>query len=588
MALALGAVVVSGCFDLKSSHGQEPGRARLLIARATIPADTGGIVATADPDAPHAGVRLEIPPGALAEDTDVSLYLRLGDPRLPQVVQAVEVEPRGLELAKPATIVVDYGPFYEQAFGSLWSETEIQLFSFVDDPRDDARFHEVEFRDTDRHLVRAKTTRFGSFFAVNPDVRRLALRRPRLVDPATPIPATPIDGRTEAIAQGTEAVSVGRGSLASFWASPATRNLLIVHGLGDDAIGVSNPGSVAPTTPNAAFNQDFENVVVFEYASARSLVEAGRQLYDDIRHGAGEGFGTRVLAHGTGGLVVRYALELAQGDRSRPGAKPTDPALDQWIDRVVFVATPHLGSQLVVTRFADLLQATELDDAEFVAGLLDLVPGSGGLVDWLAREPHPVATRYFAIAGDYDGRDDDGLVDVTSALALPSWVTGEAYQVFSGPLYNHLLLTALADRSGVVAQSRVWLDKRRDNERPVVGSVATPDGAAAPTVRIQFTLSDPEQDDCLVTAEYSLDGLQWHAARDAHGHDVAIVLPSAEAPGRANEVAFSTAGSGIGVYTAIPVRLRIKASDPFGEGTAGETGVFMLSPFAAPGAGGGR
>lgn len=576
--LALGQVLLlaalTGCVDVERESGIVPLARTQLLARARVAAAAGGTVAPGA-DQGFDGVRVVIPPGALAEDTDIEIHVRFGDPRLPSVVQSFEIRPAGLRLAAPATIGVLYSEFYAATVAPLWHEGDIALYSFVAEVGEDERAHEVAQRDAERNLLETHTDRLGTFYCLHQPLRTLIAQPTRLVDPAVPLRATLVAGRPERSADGPLEVPIGKGSLASFWQSTADRNLLVLPGLLGDPLQIAGPGSFAPGTPQGGLNEDFDNVVVFQYPSGRSLRESANRLYDILLANAGPGFGCSVLAHGTGGLVARYAIERAHLDPERLGHAPEQPALDAIIPWVVFVGTPNQGAPAVQARFQSLLSALFASDVPFVQGLIDLAPAPDSFVATLNRGWDRPASRYFAIAGDVDGAQSDGLVDVISAVGVPqAFSRPDAHQVFNGPIYDHASLLVFANRTGVIDQAREWFEKSAGDAPPVVGSIRTPTGLGSGTIEIPLSISDAESRPCRLIALWSRDGRSWLPATPEGGWP--LLLPSSPAPGEPVVFRWDSAADGAGLADAEQVTLRFLIADPGQIGTPGETGSFPV------------
>lgn len=575
-ALWVPVAVLAACVKVDRNSGVEPLRRSQLVASGHIVAAEGGVVRPGGENAPFADVAVGFPPGALPADTDIEIYVRFGDPRLPSVVQTIEIRPAGLELLAPATVTVLYSELYASAVGSFWTESAVSLYSFVEGPEVDERVHEIADRDLERDLVRASTLRLGTFYCVHHPLRALIGQPTRLVDPGVALRAEVVDGRTERSDGGRIEVPVGKGSLASFWSSPAERNLLVLPGLLGDPIQLATATSVAPGTPDGGLNDSYDNVVVFQYSSGRSLAETANRLYDLVLERAEPGFGCSLIAHGTGGLVARYAIERSHLDPRRAGYAPDQPKLDDRIPCVVFVGTPNQGAAAAESRFASLLHVLFDTDLPFVQGIVDIVPAPDSFVAALNRGWERPASRYFAIAGDVGGAQSDGLVDVLSAVGVPrTFSRPDAHQVFSGPIYDHTSLLVFADRTGVVDQAREWLGKTTGNAPPVAGSIRTPNGLSTGIVEVPLSVSDAESAQCLLTVIFTVDGRDWRLATPADGR-FPIPVRSTPAPGQPWTFRWDSAADGVGIGQADLVTMRFLVSDPWQAGTPGETGTFRV------------
>jgi hypothetical protein len=520
------------------------------------------------------GVRLEVPPGALGRDSQISIWLQFGDPRLPSPVQTFTIEPPDLPLVADARLTLAYDTAYELATKSLLPEDRIEAFSWT------ARgfgFHPAVARSRSANSLTIDIDLPGTFVAIHPSVHALILQEPRLLDPAEPVDTDLVQGIPFAARNGPYPIRVGKGSLDRSWSSPPDANLLVLHGLMMSPFHLQVSGSLVPPIPAAGFNGDFANIVVYQYPSGLGIAENANRLYEQIRANHRPGFGCNVVAQGSGGLVVRYALEQSHSDPSRAGFLTNDPPLASLVSRVVFLGTPHQGAWRARDMFADLLGQIRPEDERFVRGILDILPGLGGFTSQLNHGWTRPETRYYAVAGDAAGDRSDGLVDVLSAVGVPTdLLRPEAFQVFSGPLYNHLSLTALADDTGVLDQARVWLDKVNGNSTPTVGSVRTPRELVRDRVEIPFSVSDPEGDPCSVAIQFSTDGRHWAAATDVTSGRVSKTLPSRAAPGLEQMFVWDTRADGVGIGLRARVVVRFIPTDASGVGTPGVTGMFYV------------
>ena len=578
-ALALAVLVLTtaltGCFRAERESGVAPRSALQEIASGKV--GPGGATITADPNGSFPAVTLAIPAGAVDRETEVRVLLRFGDPQFPSAVQVFECEPRGLEFARPATLTIEYAEAYREATRSLWAEEDIRIWASDLDPRLDARLVSGGQPDVDRRALSATIDRLSRFYPIHAPLSELVYGTARLVDPAEPQAVRSVGGVIVADSASPQELSVGSGSLATFFASPPERNLLVVHGALGNAFTMGLPSSFAPPAAREAFNDDFENVVAFDYPPGRALAENGNALYSLLRRGAtDERFGCNVIAHSTGGLVVRYALERAHLDESRADFRPDDPPLATLVDRVVMVGTPNLGTDELDGLFGDLLSVVAATDSRFVQGLLDAIPAPGGLIESLNRDWQQPDAGYFAIAGDVGSVQSDGIVDVLSVVGVPDPVgRPDAYQVFSGPTYSHASLAAFAGRTGVIDQARVWYGKARTNTRPIVGNLAAPvieSDAGAEWIRLDFAVSDAESDMCFVVVEVSIEGGPFFAATPQDRARQPIITSGQPAPGNTTSFLWNFRRD---VPTSVirpRVQFRVIASDPGGIGVPAISG----------------
>ncbi|MBI5853008.1 MAG: hypothetical protein HZB39_18515 [Planctomycetes bacterium] len=569
-------IVPLACARIERTSGIEPLEGRRLLARATIGA-AGGTVAPARASDLHARVRLVVPAGALAQDVEIAIQVRYGDPRLPSVVQSFELEPRGLDLALPAAFTAEYASAYEISAGAVWNELDIAAWSFATDPARDLRLHDAIDRDVERNLVTMQVDVLGTCFCMHRELRALTLPGAELVDPSSPMLARFVGELPVETVDGPRAFRIGRGTLDGFFAGVPSRNLLVVPGVFGDALLLAGDDALLPQDATEGLNGDFDNIVVFRYAAGRAIRENGNRLYDLLARRIAPGFRCDAIAHGGGGLVLRWALERAHADPSRADYREGDRPLVEFVDRVVLLATPNDGAPVVALRFEAILAATYTSDARFVQGLADLIPGRSTLIDELGNAPPASSARYFSIAGDVAGGGNDGLVDVSSAVGSPgSWPHLVSHFVFSGPGYDHFALIAGARRTGVTHQARLWLDKITANSRPTVGAVLSPVGVAGGVIEVPYSLADADADICSVAAVWTVDGAHWFIATPANGGGYVQAKNSTPAPGLGHVFHWHSVADRIGAGAQQRAVLRIVASDGGGYGVVGETGWFAV------------
>lgn len=569
--LALFAVGPS-CVDVERRRGTVAVDERRLVAHGVATASAGGRIASRGPA--HSDVALEVPPGAIASDREIRIFARYGDPRWPSIVIAFEIEPADLALAAPALLTIDYAVEYARAIGGVFDESGIEVYSTTH--ADGADLHPVVQRDGGRRCVTARVDRLGTFVAIHPQVWALALQPAGLLDPQRPHRADHLHGALVPAKNGRIELRVGRGDLASFWASGAADNLLVVHGLLGTGLEAALDGGLATSEPGRALNPYFRNVVVFRHPSGRAVADNANFLYDLIRDRASAGFGCHVIAHGTGGLVARYAIERSHADPARARHRATDPPLAERVETLISIGTPHHGSRQIAAGFAALLDEVSDADLRFVHGVLDSVPGLTSLTRSLNATPPPAPTRYLAIAGDVGGTAADGLVDVASAIGTPElWHGPSAFQVFSGPAFDHLALVAAAERSGVVEQCVAWL-RASPRTQPIVGSVSTPREPCRGVTDLAFLVSDAEAESCHVAVQYQRDDGVWRPATEP-GQPVTLVkFATALAPGARAVFAWDTESAGVGLERPEIVRVRIVPLAEGRVGAIGESGPFTV------------
>ena len=142
--LALAALV--GCVRVDRISSSEPLDRGEILARGQVTTATGGTL-TAGIGGEFEGVRLIIPPGAVPADVEVVLRGRFGHPRLPSIVQTIEVEPRELQLNRAAQLTLRYSTTYARTAGQVWPESEVEVYGFQTAPIDDERVYILAYVD---------------------------------------------------------------------------------------------------------------------------------------------------------------------------------------------------------------------------------------------------------------------------------------------------------------------------------------------------------------------------------------------------------------------------------------------------------
>jgi len=205
-------------------------------------------------------------------------------------------------------------------------------------------------------------------------------------------------------------------------ATSSSRVLLLVHGWQGE------PKSWTTFREWLDDNHDYnyDEVWSFGYKSRNSISDNGKLFEEQLDEHYIDGTQIDIVAHSMGGLVSRAMIELHDGGR--------------FINRLVTLGTPHLGSSLAM--FRDYIGFTVgIDDPigyigyNFLTqGFQDLNSGSAFL-NILNEQPKP-EVHYYTIAATNDpskglffGRissqskylpgNDDGIVTVTSALGVP-------------------------------------------------------------------------------------------------------------------------------------------------------------------------
>ena len=410
--LVSAALSLNGCIEIDRDSQRSALNQRILLGRGVIEAEAGGTVAS-NLRRLHEGVELVIPPDALEQDTEISLFVRYGDPRFPSAVQSFEIEPASLRLAVPAILTIEYAREYERVTETVFAQGAIEVFWVGD--RDLVHFL-AQARDRELNELTAEIDRFGTFVAIHAQLQALLFQEPRIIDPQQAITLSIVQGQAITSTNGDQSVFVGKGSLDSFWSSDSDANLLLIHGLMGTPFHMQGQNSFIPMVTSAGFNQDFANIVVYQYASGLSLTDNSNHLYDIIQQNRREGFGCNVLAHSSGGLLARYAIERSHLDPERKSFAVEDRPLGPLMPNLVTVGTPNQGSSQIQSIFSRMLQHMTDADQPFVQGILDVLPGTEAFPSLLNTGWVKPETRYFAIAGDVNGTRTDGLVEVLSAI----------------------------------------------------------------------------------------------------------------------------------------------------------------------------
>jgi hypothetical protein len=242
-------------------------------------------------------------------------------------------------------------------------------------------------------------------------------------DPATPTAFQVVNRVEVAVRNGNATTVLGRGSLASFWESPATDNLLVVHGLQGSPLDFRGPFDLV-----AGLSPAVKNIVFLTYPSGRGVQATANALYDLIRKNQRPGFGCSILGHSLGGNIGRYLVEHSHADTARPGFATTDAPLTDVVAKLILLGTPNAGSETAGGLFAALVPVLSGDDAAFVRAGLDLLEGPGTFTAQQNAIYVDNPTQYHVIAGDV-GIGGDGIVTLPSARAVSLFV-GETETVF--------------------------------------------------------------------------------------------------------------------------------------------------------------
>ncbi len=402
------AVLAGFAAACSNGHGGTTGSSRTVAA--TI-GPAGGTLAFVDGN--DAGVSIEIPPGAVAEPTRFAIETGIRSPDVLGIFPIYRFSPNTLELAHPAHVTVrlpadadpesldddssssSYVCFAQREPGAPWLPL---ANSSVDEPT---------------HTVTADTTRLGDVLAWTGLLHRLMTQPFRFVDPATLETSETVGGTPVLVENGSQVATIGRGSLASFWQSPANENVLILPGLFGNPLDYLDADDVVALLPPSV-----HNVVLLQYPSGRGIAATANALYDAIAANRQPGFGCTILGHSLGGMVGRYLLEYSAADPDRPDWQPGAPALTDTVVNLVMLGAPQGGAKLG-DDLAEFAEANaEPGEEHLLQAAFDIsrTPASLAVAMTSAYVDNP--TRYHVIYGDL-GEGDDGVVSTASATALP-------------------------------------------------------------------------------------------------------------------------------------------------------------------------
>jgi hypothetical protein len=388
-----------------------------LLATASIGPGGGSIViATGD----HAGVALHVQPGAVAVTTEFSIRVER-DPNVPSLLPVYRFDPANVDFPSGSVgVVVRTAAAFFDATGTL--AAPLTMFARGGDSEPFTAHVDTVVNEVARTLA-VTPTRLGRFFASTGDLFRVFAQPLVFNDPATPTAFQVVNRVEVAVRNGNATTVLGRGSLASFWESPATDNLLVVHGLQGSPLDFRGPFDLV-----AGLSPAVKNIVFLTYPSGRGVQATANALYDLIRKNQRPGFGCSILGHSLGGNIGRYLVEHSHADTARPGFATTDAPLTDVVAKLILLGTPNAGSETAGGLFAALVPVLSGDDAAFVRAGLDLLEGPGTFTAQQNAIYVDNPTQYHVIAGDV-GIGGDGIVTLPSARAVSLFV-GETETVF--------------------------------------------------------------------------------------------------------------------------------------------------------------
>ena len=465
-ALPAVCLLLPACGDGNGDDDAGGGGASVLASARIGPA--GGTVEVLDPASPYEGTRIVLPSGALAQNTLITIEAVEG--MLPPEILQVRIGPAGADLAAPALVRIKYSDDYPEDF--LLPDSPMVPVSFQEPPG--AEVYERTGQDFVRNLVEFQTTRLGRFTALlepgfADHYRFLVQDRMLAVEALT----RPVGGETVVVSgarPGASPVTVGKGGGDAAWSSSSV--LILVHSTSDQATQFVGPDDLI-----AGLSGAYDHILTYQYRSGRPIAENANWLYNEIKRRAQPGFRADLLGYSMGGVVVRYAVEAAQGDPARADLPNFDAAasngpMSALIRNVFTLGSPNAGA--VPAALSELLGVASLLDFDvataYFPGPRDIADGAEGVPARLnAAYVDDPEIRYFLVAGASNDSalsplipgDDDGLVSVASALGVPVLNPPEQGLVFPpagepGFVYNHSNLHAEAVPNGIRDQILAW------------------------------------------------------------------------------------------------------------------------------------
>lgn len=376
------------------------------LAEAVIGAEGGTLAFTSGP---HAGVRLVVPAGAVATPTLFSIEAAARNAEVVSIFPVYRFEPRGLDFGtSPATVtfLASESLFDANGTSSAACFTQPELAGPWS-----VRFDAVV--DPTVRTVTASTTRLGDFVAWNGLLHRLMTQAFGVIDPSSATAGDAVGGVPITVPSGRLSLFIGRGSLASFWSSPAAENVLILPGLLGSPVDYLGLQDLIPT-----LSPTVRNIVVLSYPSGRGVAATANALYDEIAARRQPGFGCSIIGHSLGGLVGRHLLERSADDPQRPGYLEADESFAAIVPHLVLLGVPNAGADLGDELAASLLPNVPPAEYPLLQAVFDIGYRPDTIVLQMNAAYVDNATRYHVIFGDIGG-GTDGVVSVASALALP-------------------------------------------------------------------------------------------------------------------------------------------------------------------------
>lgn len=369
----------------------------------------------------HAGVALHVPPGAVAAPTRFSIEADVRSPQILSLFPLYRFEPRAADFtAAPVTITVALGDALFDAVGDTDAVCFLQSAP-------GAPWHALLDSSVDltARTATATTSRLGDLVAWNGILHRLMTQELRLLDPSVPTAADNVAGVPVTLDNGSVSLAIGRGSLQSFWNSPAPANVLIVPGLIGSPLDFLGPQDLIATLSPAV-----QNIVLLDYPSGRGVAAIANALYDEIVAHAQPGCRFSIVGHSMGGLIGRYLIEKSADDPARAGWREEDESLAARVANLVLLGVPNAGSEYGDDLVASLLPNVPPAEVYLLQAALDISYRPDAICLQMNASYVDNATRYHVIFGDVGG-GTDGVVSVVSALALPLFPPETAAQFFA-------------------------------------------------------------------------------------------------------------------------------------------------------------
>lgn len=376
-----------------------------VVAQGLIGPGVGSLVVTSGTDA---GLRLLVPAGAVAVATQFRILRNINNGVVPSLFPIYRFEPESLDLsATPVTVTVPIG---EELFAG--GTANLTMFARTDQ---DSPWQVMSNATVDNAAMTmtVTTTQLGEFLGWEGNLHRLFTQDLRIFDPAQPVSAEFLAGTQVTISNGTILRTIGSGSLASFWNSPAADNVLILHGVFGSPLDFLGAEDLI-----ANLSLIKSNVVLLSYPSARGIAYAANELFDLIAQHKRPGFGCSIVGHSIGGLIGRYLLERSANDPERRGFATNQEPLLGVVDQLILLGVPNAGAKDSALPFAMIEANLAAAERSLLRVGSDLSEQPDSLPFLMNATYSNNATRYHTIYGDL-GSGTDGVVTAASALALP-------------------------------------------------------------------------------------------------------------------------------------------------------------------------